>query len=153
LLEPLDATTRVDELLLARVERVALGADLDGHVALGGARLELVPTRALDDRELVLRVDISLHGTQPTTRSAACSAASTPSASTSSEVTTRIVVRSYGAARTPTSSSSAQPPAAVSSGRVQAASTMFVATRSTSSASREPDARPFASRRALAWSS
>src|SRR4051812_31406598 len=110
LLEPLDATTRVDELLLAGVERVALGADLDGHVALGGACLELVPTRALDDRELVLRVDISLHATQPTTRAEACSAASTPSASTSSEVTKRIVVRSYGAASTPTCSSSSQTP-------------------------------------------
>src|SRR6476661_5275828 len=44
-LEALDATARVDELLPARVERVAVGADLDVDVALGRARGELVAAR------------------------------------------------------------------------------------------------------------
>src|SRR5687767_5488352 len=45
-LEPLDAPAGVEELLLARVERVALGADLDVELASRGARLELVAARA-----------------------------------------------------------------------------------------------------------
>jgi hypothetical protein len=53
-LEALDATAGVDELLLARVERVAVGADLDVHVALGRARGELVAARAAN-----VRLDVS----------------------------------------------------------------------------------------------
>src|SRR4051812_41906933 len=47
-LEALDPAAGVDELLLARVERVAVRADLDVHVALGGTRFEHVPARAAD---------------------------------------------------------------------------------------------------------
>src|SRR4051794_34548057 len=43
-LEPVDATTGVDELLLARIEGVALAAELDVHVvALGRSGGERVP--------------------------------------------------------------------------------------------------------------
>src|SRR3954464_9871468 len=60
-LEALDAAAGVHQLLLARVERVAVGADLDVQLGLGGARLERVPARARDRRELVLGVNVSLH--------------------------------------------------------------------------------------------
>jgi len=54
-LEALDTATAVDELLLARVEGVALIADLDLDRVLGGTRLERVPTGAHDLRDHVLR--------------------------------------------------------------------------------------------------
>src|SRR4051812_45190729 len=61
-LEALDAPAGVDKLLLARVERMAVGADLDVHVALGRAGDELVPARAAHRRLDVLRMDFGLHG-------------------------------------------------------------------------------------------
>src|SRR3954447_25590721 len=45
-LEALDAAAGVHQLLLARVERVAVGADLDVQLCLRGASRELVPARA-----------------------------------------------------------------------------------------------------------
>src|SRR5436305_2797573 len=45
--EPLDAAAGVDQLLLARVERVAVRADLDVDLALGRPRGEVVPARAV----------------------------------------------------------------------------------------------------------
>src|SRR5207253_1574072 len=51
----------VHQLLLARVERVALAADLDVQLRLRGTRLERVPARAVHVREDVLRVDVGLH--------------------------------------------------------------------------------------------
>src|SRR5918992_3966254 len=75
-LEPLHPTARVDELLLARVERVALGADLDVQLGLRGARPELVAARAGDVREDVVGMDASLH--RPARISAAVSAATFP---------------------------------------------------------------------------
>ena len=60
-LEPLDAAARVHELLLARVEGMALGADLDMKLGLGGAGLERVPAGARDGREDVLGMDVGLH--------------------------------------------------------------------------------------------
>ena len=45
-LEALDASAGVDQLLLAGVERVAVGADLHVDVALGGTSHELVPAGA-----------------------------------------------------------------------------------------------------------
>ena len=41
-LESLDATAGVDQLLLARVERVTVGADVDTQLAHGRTRLERV---------------------------------------------------------------------------------------------------------------
>src|SRR6266480_444307 len=60
-LEALDATARVHELLLARVERVALRADLDVQLGLGRPGLERVPTGARHRGEDVLRMDVGLH--------------------------------------------------------------------------------------------
>src|SRR4051794_21218940 len=60
-LEPLDPAPGIDELLLAGVERMAGGADLDVELRLGGARVELVATRATDVRQHVIGVDLSLH--------------------------------------------------------------------------------------------
>src|SRR4051812_11497780 len=60
-LEALDAPAGVHELLLARVEGMAVGADLDVHVALGRAGDELVPARAAHRRLDVLRMDFGLH--------------------------------------------------------------------------------------------
>src|SRR3954471_20280590 len=60
-LEALHATTRVDQLLLAGVERMAVGADLHVHVALGGTRNELVPAGAAHGGLCVLGMDVGLH--------------------------------------------------------------------------------------------
>src|SRR6059058_4944609 len=60
-LEALDTAARVHQLLLARVERVALAADLDVQLRLGGTRLERVPAGAVHVREDVLGVDVGLH--------------------------------------------------------------------------------------------
>src|SRR5712692_10549458 len=60
-LEALDASARVDQLLLARVERVAVGADLDVELGLRGPRLERVPAGARHGREDVFGVYIRLH--------------------------------------------------------------------------------------------
>ncbi len=43
-LEALHPAARIDQLLLAGVERVALGAQFDMKVGLGRARVELVST-------------------------------------------------------------------------------------------------------------
>ena len=61
LLEALDATTAVHELLLTRVERVAVRADLDVKLRLRGTSRELGSTRAGDMREDVLGMDLGLH--------------------------------------------------------------------------------------------
>src|SRR5215211_6693018 len=60
-LEALDAAAAVEKLLLAGVERVAGGADLDMQIRLRRPRLERVPARALHGREHVLRMDVRLH--------------------------------------------------------------------------------------------
>jgi hypothetical protein len=60
-LEPLHPSARVHELLLARVERVAFGADLDMKVRLRGARLKLVAAGAANGREDIVGVDVGLH--------------------------------------------------------------------------------------------
>src|SRR5579862_3162719 len=61
-LEALDASARVDQLLLAGVERVAIRADLDVQLGLGRAGHEGVPTTAMHGREDVVGVDVRLHG-------------------------------------------------------------------------------------------
>src|SRR6266704_7126418 len=67
LLEPRDAATGVQDLLLARVERVAVRADLDVDRAVGrGApRGERVPAATGHRRDVVLGVNVSLHVTTP----------------------------------------------------------------------------------------
>src|SRR5262245_38627874 len=60
-LEALDAAAGVEELLLARVERVAVGANLDVELGLRRAGRERVPARAGHGREDVLGMDTGLH--------------------------------------------------------------------------------------------
>src|SRR5574337_659442 len=60
-LEALDATARIDELLLPGVERVAVRADLDVELGARRPRHEGVPAAAVHGRELILGVDSGLH--------------------------------------------------------------------------------------------
>src|SRR5205085_2467261 len=60
-LEALDPSAGVHELLLARVEGVALGADLDVQLRLGRADLERVPAGARHRRQHVIGMDTGLH--------------------------------------------------------------------------------------------
>src|SRR2546427_4732714 len=62
LLEALDAPPRVDELLLARVEGVALRADLDLQLGFGRLRLERVAAGTADGRQDVVGMDARLQG-------------------------------------------------------------------------------------------
>src|SRR5207247_11175637 len=59
--EALDAATGVHQLLLARVERVTVRADLDVDLCLGGASREVVTARAVHVGLDVLGVTIRLH--------------------------------------------------------------------------------------------
>src|SRR5256714_7843487 len=60
-LEALDPATRVDELLLARVEGMARRTDLNVQLRLRRARVELVPARATDVGDYVVGMDTGLH--------------------------------------------------------------------------------------------
>src|SRR5438874_2184314 len=66
-LEPLDAARRVHELLLARVERVALRAHFDANVGSGGPSLDDLAAGARNRRVDVVRMNTSLHGPPPRT--------------------------------------------------------------------------------------
>src|SRR5215210_6751565 len=59
--EALDAPAGVHELLTARVEGMAVRADLDMQLRLGGAGPELVAARAADVCGAVLGVNVCLH--------------------------------------------------------------------------------------------
>src|SRR6476620_657549 len=61
LLEALDTPTAVHELLLTRVERVAVRAHLDVQLRLGRPRLECVPARARHRLKDVLGMDVGFH--------------------------------------------------------------------------------------------
>ena len=63
--EALDTSAGVDELLLARVERVALVAQVDDDLALRGAGLERVAAGAANGALHVLRMNTLLHGRTP----------------------------------------------------------------------------------------
>src|SRR5690349_5091255 len=60
-LEALDPAAGVHQLLLARVERVAVRAHLDVQLGLRRARLELVPAGAVHRREHVFGMDLGPH--------------------------------------------------------------------------------------------
>src|ERR1700759_4130998 len=62
-LEALNATTGVDQLLLARIERVAGRADLDVNLVLRRAGHELVAARAADVSVYVFGMNFGLHCT------------------------------------------------------------------------------------------
>src|SRR5690606_2509576 len=61
LAETLHPAGRVDQLLLARVERVAVGADIRGDLALGGTSRESVATGAFHHGRGVYGMDVFLH--------------------------------------------------------------------------------------------
>src|SRR6185312_7937739 len=73
LLEPRDAATGVEDLLLARVERVAVRADIgvDRATGSGAPRGERVPAAARHGGDMVLGVNVSLHVTTPVPRAVA----------------------------------------------------------------------------------
>ena len=61
LLEAIDTAARVNELLLAGEERVALGADFNLELALYGTALEGFTACATDDAFAVGRMDVLFH--------------------------------------------------------------------------------------------
>jgi hypothetical protein len=63
-LEALDAAAGIHQLLLARVERVAGGADLDVNLGLGRAGHELIAARTADVSLYVLGMNVCLHTTE-----------------------------------------------------------------------------------------
>ena len=65
LLETVNTSACINELLLACVEGVALGADLDGDVLLRGAGLVHGAAGAADRGRLVIRMDTVFHSHSP----------------------------------------------------------------------------------------
>ena len=61
LVETINTSTGVNQLLLAGIERVALGADFNTDLLLGGAGGEGVAASATDGGLLVLRMDAFFH--------------------------------------------------------------------------------------------
>ena len=61
LIEAVNASAGVNQLLLAGIERVALGADFNTDLLLGGAGGEGVAASATDGGLLVLRMDAFFH--------------------------------------------------------------------------------------------
>ena len=61
LLEAIDTAAGVNELLLAGVVRVALGADFNAQLLLGGTGDESVAANAGHGNLLILRMDAFLH--------------------------------------------------------------------------------------------
>ncbi len=57
LLEAIHASTRVNQLLLARIERMTLGADIHPHFPHGGAGFEGLTASAANDAFTVLGMD------------------------------------------------------------------------------------------------
>src|SRR5262249_23171023 len=64
-LEPLDTAGGVDELLLAREERVAGAADLQTDLVLGGMGLKGVAAGPDHGHHVHRRMDVFLHGRYP----------------------------------------------------------------------------------------
>ena len=61
LVELVNTTAGVNQLLLAGVERMALGADFDENILLGGAGLIGGATSAADNGGLIVRMDSGFH--------------------------------------------------------------------------------------------
>ena len=62
LLETIDASAAVNQLLLSGVEGMALGADIHAQLLLGGTGLEGLAANAADDSLAVIRMDLFFHG-------------------------------------------------------------------------------------------
>ena len=65
LLEPIDASAGVNQLLLAGKEGMAIAADFHADVLLGGADLELVAAGTLDGGHLILGMNTLFHFFSP----------------------------------------------------------------------------------------
>ena len=61
LIEPINTSTGVNQLLLAGIERVALGADFNTNILLGGAAGKDVAASAPDRGLFVIGMDTFLH--------------------------------------------------------------------------------------------
>ena len=61
LVEPINTSTGVNQLLLAGIERVALGTDFDTDVLLGGTGSKSITTGAADGSLFVLGMDAFSH--------------------------------------------------------------------------------------------
>ena len=61
LAEFIDATAGIHDLLLARVERMAVGAHFEIQVAAGGARLKSIAAATRHGDLVVRRMDVSFH--------------------------------------------------------------------------------------------
>ena len=61
LIEPINTSTGVNQLLLAGIERVALGADFNADLLLGGTGRKDVATGAANGSLFVLGMDTFLH--------------------------------------------------------------------------------------------
>ena len=61
LVEPINTSTGVNQLLLAGIERVALGADFNADVLLGGTGRKDVATGAANRSLFVIGMDTFLH--------------------------------------------------------------------------------------------
>ena len=61
LVETVNTSTGVNQLLLAGIERVALGADFNSDVLLGGAGRKDVATGTADSGLFVIGMDTFLH--------------------------------------------------------------------------------------------
>ena len=61
LIEPINTSTGVNQLLLAGIERVALGADLNANVLLGGTSGKDIAAGTADGGLFVLGMDTFLH--------------------------------------------------------------------------------------------
>ena len=68
LLELVHAAAGIHQLLLAGVERVALGADFNAQLLLGGAGCERFTAYAANDRLAILGMDAFLHCFSPLLR-------------------------------------------------------------------------------------
>ena len=62
LLEAVNTSARINELLLAGVERMALRANIDAQLLLHGTRFKRLAANAANDRLTVVRMDLFLHG-------------------------------------------------------------------------------------------
>ena len=68
LLETINTAAGIDQLLLAGVEGVALGANFNLQLALHGTRLKRLTAYATDDGLAIFRMDLFFHAFSPLLR-------------------------------------------------------------------------------------
>ena len=68
LLEAVNASAGIDQLLLAGVEGVALGANFDLQFTLHGTRLKRLTAHATDDGLAIFGMDLFFHALSPLLR-------------------------------------------------------------------------------------